>query len=153
MSKTKKITLSAVVIALYIILMYITQNFAFGQYQVRIATGLYALGYQFPFLIIPLGIANLLSNTIMGGLGLLDMIGGCIAGIITTLLIVWFKKLHMPKYIIVLPIALVPSLLVPIWLSIILNVPYLVLFISLLVGHTISAFTLGLLIVNLKLEK
>ena len=37
----------------------------------------------FPFLIIPLGIANCLSNTIMGGLGPLDMLGGGCVGILT----------------------------------------------------------------------
>ena len=79
----KKITISGLVIAIYIVIMYLTQSFAFGQYQIRIATSLYAMAAVHPFLIVPLGLANFLSNTLMGGLGLPDMIGGLIAGIIT----------------------------------------------------------------------
>ena len=80
MAGIKKITVSAVVIAAYVVVMFLTQSFAFGQYQIRIATGLYALAAIYPFLILPLGLANFLSNTLMGGLGLPDMIGGfCVA--------------------------------------------------------------------------
>jgi len=153
MNKTKKLTISAIAIALYIILMLLTQSFAFGQFQVRIATGIYALGYQFPFLIIPLGVANLISNTLMGGLGLIDMFGGCFVGIITTLGVVLLKKLKAPKWICVLPIAIIPSLIVPIWLSYLLHIPYMVLMPSLLVGQIISAYTFGMILINLKTDK
>jgi len=112
MSKTKKIAISGLVISIYIIIMYITQSFAFEQIQVRIATGLYALAYHYPFLIIPLGVANLICNTIMGGLGIYDAIGGCIVGIVTSGLIVILKKVTNNKFLLVLPIAIVPSLLV-----------------------------------------
>jgi hypothetical protein len=38
--------------------MLCTQSFAFGQYQIRIATAVYALNWTFPFLVAPLGLAN-----------------------------------------------------------------------------------------------
>ena len=69
LSKTQKLTLSGAVMAIYIVIMYVTQSFAFGQYQVRIATAIYGVAYLFPFLVVPLGLSNLLSNMIMGGLG------------------------------------------------------------------------------------
>lgn len=138
MNRTQKLTLSAMVIALYVIIMYVTQGFAFGQYQVRIATSLYGLGYLFPFLIVPLGVANLISNTLMGGLGILDMLGGAIVGLITTSLIVLVKKIKLPKLLIILPIALIPTLLVPMWLSFLIHVPYIILVISLFLGQVIS---------------
>mgnify|MGYP001561181723 FL=1 len=62
--KTKELTIAALVMAMYIVIMYLTQGFSFGPYQIRMATSLYALGYIYPFLIVPMGVANLLSNTL-----------------------------------------------------------------------------------------
>ena len=64
---TRKIAISGIVIALYAILMYFTQGFAFGQYQIRIATALYSLSALAPYLIVPLGIGNMISNTLRFG--------------------------------------------------------------------------------------
>ena len=79
LTKTQKLTISALCMALYLVVMMCTQSFAFGQYQVRIATALYGLSAIFPFLIIPFGLVNVLANTLMGGLGPLDMLGGGLA--------------------------------------------------------------------------
>ena len=54
MISTRKLTISAMVVALYIVLIYLTQGISFGAYQIRIATSLYALAYAFPFLIVPM---------------------------------------------------------------------------------------------------
>ena len=51
MSRVQKMTFSAMVMAMYIVILYFTQSFSFGAYQIRIATALYALAYLFPFLI------------------------------------------------------------------------------------------------------
>ena len=76
MISTRKLTISAMVVALYIVVLYVTQSVSFGAYQIRIATSLYALAYAFPFLVIPMGIGNLISNFLFGGLGIFDMVGG-----------------------------------------------------------------------------
>ena len=55
MITTRKLTISAMVVALYIVVLYLTQSVSFGAYQIRIATSLYALAYAFPFLVIPMG--------------------------------------------------------------------------------------------------
>ena len=60
MISTRKLTISAMVVALYIVVLYVTQSVSFGAYQIRIATSLYALAYAFPFLVIPMGIGNLI---------------------------------------------------------------------------------------------
>jgi uncharacterized membrane protein len=120
--------------------MYFTQSFAFGPYQVRIATSLYGLAYLFPFLILPLGIANFLSN-VLGGLGVVDMIGGCLVGILTSAIIVLVKQLNLPKWCCALPIILVPGTIVPIWLSVINHLPYGMLVASLSIGQVIPAVT------------
>ena len=92
LTKTQKLTISALCMALYLVVMMCTQSFAFGQYQVRIATALYGLSAIFPFLIIPFGLVNVLANTLMGGLGPLDMLGGGLVGIMTSLTIVYAKR-------------------------------------------------------------
>lgn len=147
-TQTYKLTFSGLVIALYIVIMYFTQAIAFGQYQVRLATGLYGLSYSFPFLCIPLGLANMLSNCILGG----NIINGCFgfwAGVITTKSICLLKKVTKKKSVLVLPIAIIPSLLIPIWLSYTLNVSYYILFFSLLIGQTITAYTSGVIVMKI----
>ncbi len=138
-NKTKKLTFSAIVIAIYVILMFYTQSFAFGAYQVRIATSLYALSYIFPFLVFPLGLANFLSNTLMGGMGVFDMVGGFIVGIITTLLIVCIKKFRLNIWFVGLPILFIPAFGVATWLSYILKIPYSALALSLCIGQILPA--------------
>ena len=57
MTRLQKLTFSAMVMALYIVVLCLTSSFSFGAYQIRIATSLYALAYLFPFLVVPLGLA------------------------------------------------------------------------------------------------
>lgn len=136
---TKRIALSGLVISLYTVIMYFTQGFSFGQYQIRLATSLYSLSAIDPFLIIPLGIANLISNTIMGGMGIYDILGGAIVGIVTSSIVYIIKRLKLNDIFIIVPIILGPGLLVPIWLSFTLNLPYTVLAVSLCIGQIIPA--------------
>lgn len=143
---TKKLTVSAMVIALYVVVMYCTQSFAFGAVQVRIATALYSLSYIFPFLVLPLGVSNLLSN-ILGGMGLVDMIGGCGVGIITSFCVYLIKKNNMPVYLAALPIIFFPGLIVPIWLTFFTGVPYGVLAFNLCLGQ-IPPAVLGVVIIK-----
>jgi len=140
-SKTKKICISGIIIAMYISIMYLTQSFAFYAYQVRIATCLYALSYLFPYLILPLGISNLLGNFLFGGLGIIDAIGGMIIGVITSSGVFIIRKLHLPVILVIPVIILSPGLIVPIWLSPLLQVPYPALVISLCIGQSLPAIT------------
>lgn len=146
-TKTQKLTISAICIALYLMVMICTQSFAFGQYQVRIATALYGLSYFFPFLILPFGIANVASNVLMGSLGPLDAAGGFLMGLSVTGLIVAGKKAGCGSWIVAVSVTLLPGLGVPVWLSYLLELPYLVLVASLLVGQFISGIA-GMLLIN-----
>lgn len=143
MKKSEKVALSGLVISVYIVFVYLTQFLSFGQYQIRLATGLYSLAYFFPYLCFPLGLANMLSNILFGG-DVVNGMFGFIAGILTTYTIVLFKKITTQKSVLVIPIAIIPSLIIPIWLSYTLDVPYYILVGSLLFGQTISAYTIGL---------
>jgi QueT transporter. len=151
MKNTRNITISAMIVALYVVIMFATRGFAFGQYQIRIATSLYSLTYVYPFLVVPLGLANFISNTIMGGLGPLDMIGGTIVGIITSGAVYLIRKLNWNRWLIAIPIVFGPGLLVPLWLSYILKVPYGALALSLCIGQILPA-VVGVLLVQ-TLEK
>ena len=123
MSKVQKLTVSAMVMALYVVVLYFTQSFSFGAYQIRIATALYALAYLFPFLVLPLGFANFIANFLFGGLGLLDWFGGCFVGIIVTAIIVLIRRKGWSRWLMILPIILVPGLGVSSYLSYLLHVP------------------------------
>ncbi|PJI07416.1 MULTISPECIES: QueT transporter family protein [Clostridium] len=147
---TKKIVLSGLVIAIYTVIMYFTQSFSFGQYQIRIATSLYSLSAIDPILIIPLGLANLISNSIMGGMGIYDIVGGCLVGIITSSVVYIMKRLKMNDIFIAIPIILGPGLLVPIWLSPTLHISYKILAASLCIGQIIPAIVGVLLLKQLK---
>ena len=141
----QKLVFSALCIALYIVVMICTQSFAFGQYQIRIATALYGLSAILPF-----GLANVVSNTVMGGLGLPDIIGGFIVGIVTTSIIVFAKRRGCGNWIIWAAVTFVPGLGVPVWLSVLLDIPYLVLASSLLIGQCICGIASVMLVTALE---
>lgn len=146
LSKTQKLCFSGAVMAIYIVLMLLTQSFAFGQYQVRIATAVYAVAYLFPFLVVPLGLANLLSNLLMGGLGVFDIVGGGLVGLLTAGCCAMLGRRLAKQYWVILPIALIPALGVSSWLSWLLGVPYYIMAGSLLVGQIISGIAGALLL-------
>ena len=148
-----KISMSGLVMALYIVTMFFSQSFSFGQYQIRIATALYVLAAPFPWLVIPLSLANMLSNILFGGFGMIDAIGGLIVGLLTTLATRVVGKRTTSAFWRALPTAVIPSLIAPIWLSYLLNVNYLVLVASLIVGQVISAYTVGLILLKLDLPQ
>lgn len=150
MKKTKQLTISAIVTALYIVIMFATQGFAFGAYQIRIATSLYSLSFIYPFLIIPLGIANLLSNTLMGGFGIFDMVGGITVGIITSTLVYLVRRFKLNKAFVAIPITFGPGLIVPLWLAPLLGLPYHVLAISLCIGQIIPGVVGAILVKQLE---
>ena len=146
-NKTTALTFSAIIMAMYIVIMYTTQSFAFGAYQIRVATCLYALAYLFPFLIVPLGLANSLSN-VLGGLGILDIVGGFAVGIAAAGCAGLIRAFNLPKELVIPVIILAPGLIVPLWLSPITGIPYWPLVLSLCIGQTVPA-VLGYLLIRL----
>ena len=147
MSRMQKLTFSAMMMALYIVVLYFTQSFSFGAYQIRIATSLYALAYIFPFLVVPLGFANLISNMLFGGFGVVDMVGGCIVGLLTTALVVLIRRKGWNKAFVALPIVFVPGLGVAVYLSYFLNMPYWLMALNLCIGQILPGIV-GVVIVK-----
>ena len=147
LNKTQKLTISGAVMAIYIVVMYFTQGFAFGQYQVRIATAIYGAAYLFPFLVVPLGLSNLLANMLMGGLGVFDIVGGGLVGLMTAGCCALLGRKKLSPWLTMLPITLIPALGVSLWLSYLIGVGYWALAASLLVGQAIAG-AVGALLVN-----
>jgi len=139
MSNTKKICIAGVVMAMYVATMFVTQGFASGEVQIRIATSFYALSYCFPFLVLPLALANSLSNFLFSPLGMLDVVGGFFVGLVTAGAIYFVRRFKLPSFIVIPIIILCPALIVPIWLSYLINVPYVALVGSLLLGQLTPA--------------
>ena len=136
---TRKLVRSGLVAALYVVLCLALQPLSFGAVQIRIATALYALAYLFPFLTLPLALANSLSNLVMGGLGLLDIGGGFVAGLVTCLALCLLRRLRLPFWTTAIPVLLGPALIVAIWLSALLHIPYTAMALSLLAGQLLPA--------------
>ena len=153
MNNTKKLTISALYIALYIVTLALTASISFGAVQIRIANLMYALAFCFPFLVLPAGISVVLSNVLFGGLGLPDMLGGFIVAVLTTYLITRIKKYDLNKWLIAVVILTVPPLGVPMWLSVLLNLPYWPLVFSLMLGHIIPAILGVVLVTGLEKNK
>ncbi len=150
LSTARKVALSALTMALYVAVMAVSRGFAFGRYQIRIATALYALNGLFPFLAVPLGAANLLSNALLGGLGPLDMIGGAVVGTLTGLAVAAFRRSPRAPLAAALAITFIPGLGVPVWLSFLLRLPYPATAAGVLFGQAISGACGGLLLSALK---
>lgn len=138
-SSSRRLTISAMVIAAYLAIIFFTAGISFGAYQIRIATALYALAYCFPFLVIPMGIANFFANLLFGGLGIIDMIGGSLVGMIVTFLLVQIKIRTLPIWLAFFPIVLVPALGVGLWLAPLLHIPYTAVVSSIAIGQIIPA--------------
>ena len=144
-SYTRRLTVSAVLVAAYLALMYLTQGFAFGAYQIRIATALYAAAYVFPFLTVPFAAANMLSNLLFGGLGLPDMAGGFCLGLGTAGSIALMGRRGLSPWWVMGPIWFIPGLGAPLWLSYLLHLPYAPLALSVTAGQILPGIAGALL--------
>ena len=132
---SKKITFGGIIMALYIVLTGTFASLSFGAIQIRIANVLYGLALPFPFLVAPLTLSVVLSNLIFGGLGLVDIVCGSLTTFITTYLISKCKKPVLVIPIIVFGIGAGISL----YLSKLIHVPFLVLFVQIALGQVIPA--------------
>ena len=97
-------------------------------------------------MVVPLSLANAIANS-FGGLGLIDVVGGFCASFLATGSIYLIRKAKLSSWFIILPILLVPALVVPIWLSALLKLPYFALVINPLLGQLVPAI-LGAVLVR-----
>ena len=78
---------------------------------------------------------------------MIDVVGGFFASFLTTGSIYLIRKAKLSSWFIILPILLIPALVVPIWLSALLKLPYFALVINLLLGQLVPSI-LGAVLVR-----
>ena len=139
------------VMAMYIVILYFTQSFSFGAYQIRIATALYALAYQFPFLVLPLVSPILYRICSSADSALWTWRAVCIVGILAAACIVLIRRKNWSRVLIAVPIILVPGLGVATYLSYFLSMPYPLMAVNLCIGQMIPSIV-GVILVK-ALEK
>lgn len=139
MKSVKRLAASGIAIAIYIDLMYLTQFLSLGQMRIRAADCVYGLCYIYPFLIVPLGVANFISYLFFGGFGPIDMIGWTIVGMLTATGVRIIKILQLNEWFTVIPVIVIPGFFAPVWLSYLLHIPYIILALSILAGQSVPA--------------
>ena len=146
LNTTQKLVLSAIMMALYIAILFVSQAYFLWCSSDASGHCFIWINLHLPFLVFPISLANAIANS-FGGLGLIDVVGGFCASFLTTGSIYLIRKAKLSSWFIILPILLVPALVVPIWLSALLKLPYFALVINLLLGQLVPAI-LGAVLVQ-----
>lgn len=90
--KTSKLFNISIIISIYVVLCLILEPLSFGVIQFRISEILCLLAIEFPYAIIANTIGCLISNMLLGGLGIIDTIVGSFATFLACLLAYLLRK-------------------------------------------------------------
>jgi uncharacterized membrane protein len=130
---------SALIAALYALLVLAFAPMSFGPVQFRVAEAMTLLPWLFPEAIPGLFVGCLVSN-LFGGLGIVDMVFGSLA----TLLAAWLTR-RMPNLLwAAVPPVLVNALVVGTYLSVLLDVPLVATILYVGLGQAGVCFLLGI---------
>lgn len=137
----KKVNVTKLVQQAFIMALYVALNMAmgalsFGTVQVRISTGLYALALGNPSMILPLTLANVISN-LSSPFGVIDWGIGAICGVTVTYTL---SKMKSKKFILI-PIIVFPMIFVSFMLNKMTQAPLQILFMNVGIGQFISGLT------------
>ncbi|MCF8008670.1 MAG: QueT transporter family protein [Halanaerobiales bacterium] len=135
---TKKITRGALIAGLYIIITFILSPVSFGPLQFRASEALTVLPILYPEAIPALFIGVLLSN-IIGGLGMLDIIGGSLV----TLLAAYLTYRYRDSFIAYLSPILLNGFLISIYLHILFGIPYWITVIQISLSEAVVVLLIG----------
>lgn len=137
--KTKKLVLSGVIAAVYVVITVVFQPISFGPMQLRVSEALTILPFIEPLFIPGLYVGVLVSNLI-AGLGAWDIWFGSFLTLIAAIL-TW----KMPnKYLAALPPILVNAFGVSAYVAPLYEVPYWPTVLSIGVGQAIVLYLLGI---------
>lgn len=143
-TKVKSVTHAALIAALYVLLTYLTQSFASGAIQVRLAEALCVLPYFTPAAVPGVFAGCLLANLITG-CALWDVVFGSLATLAGALCA---RKLRKNKWLVPLPSVLANMIVVPPVLMFVYGAdeayPFLVATVG--IGEVISIYGLGMLL-------
>jgi len=140
------ITRAAIIAALYVVLTLIFAPISFSEVQVRISEALTVLPYFTPAAIPGLFIGCLLAN-ILGGAAVPDIIFGSVATLLGAL---GSYALRKNRVLVTIPPVIANTLIIPFVLRYAygVNLPILLLMLSIAVGEVISCMGLGLLLIT-----
>ena len=143
--KVMFITQSAVIAAIYVVLILLFQPFSFGEIQVRVAEALTVLPFFTPAAIPGVTIGCLIGNLIGGNV--MDMIFGTLATLIGAAVSYAVRK---NQYLVPLPPIISNALIIP-WVlkyayELPLSIPFLILTVS--IGEVLSCGILGLVLLT-----
>ena len=135
----KKLTRSALIAALYVLLVFVFQVSSFGPIQIRVAEALTVLPILFPEAVLGIFVGVLLSN-ILGGMGMWDILGGSLISLVAAMITYKYRESWVAY---AAPIVL-NAVFVSLYLKFIFHLPMSYWFMVLTVGLGQSVAVLGL---------
>ncbi len=136
--KAKHLTRAALIAGLYVIITYILSPISFGPIQFRVSEALTVLPILYPEAIPALFIGVFLSN-IIGGLGMVDILGGSLV----TLLAAYGTYYFRDSFIAYLSPILLNGLLISIYLHLLFAIPYWLTVIQISISEAVVVLFLG----------
>ena len=144
--KTKFITQAAIISAIYIALCYIFAPISFGHnlFQFRISEALTVLPIFTPSAIPGLFIGCALSNLLFGGLGIIDLVLGSLATLVSAIFTYILRK--KSKLIAMFPPIIINAIVVGAYLNYLISpeINILVNMFWVLLGQIVSCYCIGL---------
>jgi uncharacterized membrane protein len=135
---TKYLTRGALIAGLYVIITYILSPVSFGPLQFRASEALTVLPILYPEAIPALFIGVLLSN-IIGGLGMVDIIGGSLV----TLLAAYGTYYFRDSFLAYLSPIVLNGFLISIYLHLLFEIPYWVTVVQISISEAVVVLLLG----------
>ncbi len=129
---------AAMIAAIYVVITLIFAPISYGVIQVRISEMLMVLPY-FTIAAVPGLFVGCMIANIFGGFGMLDIVFGSLATLISAYLVTKIKK----KYLVPLPPVIINALIVGAVLSTVLEMPFYMTAIWVGVGQVIACYGLG----------
>lgn len=143
--KTNFLTRASIIAAIYVVLVLIEAPFGpitYGPIQVRISEGLTLLPLVEAAAIPGVFVGCLLANLVLSfisPLGLVDIIGGSLV----TLLAAYLTSKMKNKYLGILPPVILNGLIVSIWVSKYMNIPYIATVATISLGELLAVAVFG----------
>ena len=135
---TKYLTRGALIAGLYVIITYLLSPVSFGPLQFRASEALTVLPILYPEAIPALFIGVLLSN-ILGGLGMVDIIGGSLV----TLLAAYGTYYFRDSFLAYLSPIVLNGFLISIYLHLLFGIPYWLTVVQFSFSEAVVVFLLG----------
>ncbi len=134
----KKLSRGAMIAGLYIVITYVLAPVSFGPLQFRAAEALTVLPIIYPEAIPALFVGVFLAN-IIGGLGLVDIIGGSLV----TLLAAYFTYRFRGSILAYLSPVILNGILISIYLHILFVLPYWLTALQIALSEAVVVFLIG----------